>query len=68
MLFDKTYAIDHNFVHILSLYSEYILMCRGSSVVEQKPEELCVVGSIPTPGTILRQGFVWQAIFFKDSN
>lgn len=25
--------------------------CRGSSVVERKPEELSVVGSIPTPGT-----------------
>lgn len=29
------------------------MYCRGSSVVERKPEELCVVGSIPTPGTIL---------------
>jgi hypothetical protein len=29
--------------------------CRGSSVVERKPEELGVVGSIPTPGTSLRQ-------------
>jgi hypothetical protein len=28
--------------------------CRGSSVVERKPEELSVVGSIPTPGTILK--------------
>ena len=26
-------------------------MRRGSSVVERKPEELSVVGSIPTPGT-----------------
>jgi hypothetical protein len=34
-------------------------MCRGSSVVERKPEELGVVGSIPTPGTSLRQGYAW---------
>ncbi len=27
------------------------IMCRGSSVVERKPEELGVVGSIPTLGT-----------------
>jgi hypothetical protein len=29
----------------------WINFCRGSSVVERKPEELGVVGSIPTPGT-----------------
>ncbi len=29
-----------------------LLKCRGSSVVEQKPEELRVGGSIPFPGTI----------------
>ena len=37
-------------------------ICRGSSVVERKPEELSVVGSIPTLGTNLRQGYGWQAI------
>lgn len=31
-----------------------ITIGRGSSVVERKPEELSVVGSIPIPGTILR--------------
>lgn len=28
-------------------------LCRDSSGAEQKPEELCVGGSIPSPGTML---------------
>ena len=31
-----------------------ICLCRDSSGAEQKPEELRVGGSIPSPGTILR--------------
>ena len=40
---------------ILLISKFYIsdLYCLGSSVVERKPEELGVVGSIPTPGTSL---------------
>ena len=41
-----------------------INFCRGSSVVERKPEELSVVGSIPIPGTNLRQGYGWQGQSF----
>lgn len=33
------------------LSKKYVIIRRGSSVVERKPEELSVVGSIPTPGT-----------------
>ncbi len=45
-------------------YIDSFCNCRGSSVVERKPEELRVVGSIPTPGTILRQGYVWHGLYF----
>jgi hypothetical protein len=31
----------------------FCIDCRSSSVVERKPEELSVVGSIPISGTIL---------------
>lgn len=41
-------------------YSWLVCTCRGSSVVEREPEELSVVGSIPTPGTTLRL----RALFF----
>ena len=43
-------------------------ICRGSSVVERKPEELGVVGSIPTLGTKLRSrgSYVWQASFLTE--
>lgn len=37
-------------------------LCRGSSVVERKPEELSVVGSIPTLGTMFCDFFS----FFKN--
>jgi hypothetical protein len=46
----KGYAIDkNNSINTLI----HIFESRGSSVVEQKPEELWVDGSIPSPGTIL---------------
>ncbi len=37
---------------------------RGSSVVERKPEELGVVGSIPTPGTIFSTFLVFPLPLF----
>jgi hypothetical protein len=37
---------------IIAYIDSFCHYCRGSSVVERKPEELRVVGSIPTPGTI----------------
>jgi hypothetical protein len=41
-------------------------MCRGSSVVEQKPEELCVDGSIPSLGTIFysQYNFLFFIFYF----
>jgi hypothetical protein len=43
-----------------------INLCRGSSVVEQKTENLCVVSSILTPGTIkLEVIFNSQFFIFK---
>ncbi len=41
------------------------LNCRGSSVVERKPEELSVVGSIPTPGTKKISFFYLNLSFFS---
>ncbi len=50
----------------VTLSQKYAIIRRGSSVVERKPEELSVVGSIPTPGTMLRlstpsglAGYAW---------
>jgi hypothetical protein len=34
---------------------------RVAQSVEQRTENPCVDGSIPPPGTSLRQGFGWQA-------
>ena len=39
------------FCHYNVLHVMLHLICRGSSVVEQKPEELRVGGSIPSLGT-----------------
>lgn len=47
----STFFID-NFIGIGTITNHYLIyICRGSSVVEREPEELSVVGSIPTSGT-----------------
>ncbi len=52
-------------IDLFFIYVRIILICRGSSVVEHAPEERSVDGSIPSPGTNLRQDYGWQAILLR---
>ena len=40
---------------------QYQLSFRVAEIMPERTENPCVDGSIPPPGTSLRQGFGWQA-------
>lgn len=48
----KSIDMSVRLIRIEAYLLKVTCLCRGSSVVEQKPEELRVGGSIPFPGTI----------------